>query len=414
MKRKMKSNKIKYLVILAVPVFVFLFLFVDMHVIISEVRKHLVSPKYINISTWRHLKYETCSGHFIGYGHEFAVLKNVILKPNSDKFYIPCGSKQPKYQFNYGIQGTHLNKWMTQIESTGQSNTEMHGRLGPKHGSEDKLVVAVLRYEYANLYHTFTDWYNVYILAKLLDEPIDNVAIILYDENVKGHLDETWVQLFRDVIEKRNISNTIFYSKMAWGILGYESPINFHATIALPLMSEFINFFLSRYGILDTKLLDCSKINITFIWRRDYVAHPLNPTGLISRKVKNEEELISHFQTSFPKASVKGVQLDQLTFQQQLNLIVNTDILISMHGAGLTHIFFLPDHAGVVEMFPLYWKKYTGASHFRAISRWKKLKYSAWQNLNPSNEFEKLNTYIPPVALESYVRPIYKEMCSNR
>ena len=378
--------------------------------IFSELQKNFYTVEYINVTDWKRLKYESCDGKFIGYGHQFALLKDVALIPNDDKFYMACQSL-PKYHFKYGKEGTHLNGWMENIdyiESMGQ------GKLvskGAKHKISETFSVAVLRYEYANFYHTVTDWYNVFILTKLLNEPIKDTSVILYDQNAKGHLDETWSTLFKNVIFRQDLSETTIYKKLAWNILGYESPINFHAALSLPYITDFHSFFIQQHGIHAAKSLNCSQIVITFIWRRDYVAHPGNPTGLISRKVKNEEELVSHLQKVFPKVLVKGIQLDQHSMRTQLEVITNTDILISMHGAGLSHILFLPHHAGVVELFPLYWKKYFGASHFKAMAKWRKLHYRAWQNLNPSNEFDKFYTYVPPSALESHVRPLYKQMC---
>ena len=413
--RKRKSLTLKkiLLVLLFMVAFIFIFSIVfekHWNGILSEFQKNFYAVGYINITDWKRLKYEGCNGHFIGYGHQFAVLKDVALIPNDDKFYMSC-PKLPKYHFKYGKEGTHLNGWMEKIESIDNMGQEKLVSKGAKHKVSDKLTVAVLRYEYANFYHTVTDWYNVFILTKLLNEPIHDIGVILYDQNAKGHLDETWTTLFKDVIFRQNLTATTFYKKLAWNILGYESPINFHATLSLPYLLDFHDFFIRQHGIQEAKSLDCSQLIITFIWRRDYVAHPGNPTGLISRKVKNDEELVSHLKKVFPKALVKEIQLDQHSMKEQLEVITNTDILISMHGAGLAHVLFLPHHAGVVEMFPIYWKKYFGASHFRAMAKWRKLQYSAWQNLNPSNEFDKFYTYVPPLALESHVRPIYKQMC---
>jgi len=37
-------------------------------------------------------------------------------------------------------------------------------------------------------------------------------------------------------------------------------------------------------------------------------------------------------------------------FRQQLRIIQDTDILIGIHGAGLTHLLFLPDWSSVFEL----------------------------------------------------------------
>lgn len=40
----------------------------------------------------------------------------------------------------------------------------------------------------------------------------------------------------------------------------------------------------------------------------------------------------------------------ELGFLDQLRITHNTDIFIGMHGAGLTHLLFLPDWAAVFEL----------------------------------------------------------------
>jgi len=37
-------------------------------------------------------------------------------------------------------------------------------------------------------------------------------------------------------------------------------------------------------------------------------------------------------------------------FKKQLEITRNSDIFIGIHGAGLTHLMFLPDWAAVFEM----------------------------------------------------------------
>jgi protein O-GlcNAc transferase len=48
----------------------------------------------------------------------------------------------------------------------------------------------------------------------------------------------------------------------------------------------------------------------------------------------------------------RSVDFSELTFPQQLQIIKNTDILIGVHGNGLTHSLFLPPNSKVIEIFP--------------------------------------------------------------
>ncbi|XP_053386242.1 uncharacterized protein LOC128550700 [Mercenaria mercenaria] len=364
----------------------------------------------MDVDSWIRQKYSHCDGHFTAYGQQFAELHDVIILPNDKSFYIPCKDIESlKYTFDFGKEGTHLNNWMEKIQPL--KKEEMPSM---ETSVKKKIMVAVQRYEYANLYHTMTDWYNVFLVTQLLHIDVDNIEVLLFDNSTKGHMDDTWNTLFGEAFKVPLLKKPVIVERLVWNILGYESPVNYHGLQNLPYVESFHNFFLRKHGITDLKNLHCDSLSIFFLWRRDYIAHPNNPGGEISRKIINEDKLIESVKKQFPKAKVFGDNLDHLTFQEQVKIIANTDVLISMHGAGLSHIFSLPSHASVLELFPLYWMKYPVMNHFEAMARWRGLKYSSWQNLNPSNEVAHWYTYVPPSVLVQHILDLYEQMCADR
>ncbi|KAK3581278.1 hypothetical protein CHS0354_033011 [Potamilus streckersoni] len=359
------------------------------------------------VSEWFQNSYNSCSGNFVGYNNEFALLKDVIVDPKMpETFYMQCdGEKMPDYRFEEGKEGTHLNKWIDDIHKLETSeflNVE----------TDNKFTIVVKRYEYANMYHTMTDWYNAFLMITFFNQTGRSTRIILMNEQTRSALDETWEILFDEVLSVRQLSKPVRFSKLVWNILGYESPLNFHGLASLPYIEEFHKFFLGRFDIKNTKPLQCKKLLILFIWRRNYVAHPDNPTGLVKRKIKNEEELVLTLREIYPDHDIQGIQLDAIPMKEQLQWITKTDVLIGMHGAGLSHILFLPPHAAVLELFPLYWTKYTH-HHFSAMSSWRGLKYASWQNLNPGNEYPDYSSYMPPSVLATEVKMLVNEMCPS-
>ena len=50
--------------------------------------------------------------------------------------------------------------------------------------------------------------------------------------------------------------------------------------------------------------------------------------------------------------SIRTIDLAALTFEEQLHIARNTDVLVGVHGAGLTHSLFLKPGAAVVEIMP--------------------------------------------------------------
>jgi len=93
--------------------------------------------------------------------------------------------------------------------------------------------------------------------------------------------------------------------------------------------------------------LDCSAISLLLISRRDYVTHPRNPHAVVRRKIANELQLEAALRMRNPHFRIRSAQLERLSMSQQLRLVASTDIVVAMHGAGLTHALFMPDRSTV-------------------------------------------------------------------
>jgi capsular polysaccharide biosynthesis protein len=133
--------------------------------------------------------------------------------------------------------------------------------------------------------------------------------------------------------------------------------------------------------------------------------------GVIKRKIENEQELINNMVKTFPGDKVTGVQLDSLPFEKQLHTIANTDILIGMHGAGMTMSIFLPSTSGVIELYPSYFS--TSNVHFMSIAKWKKIKYTRWQNKISGNEHKNYNTYVHPSVVIDLITKTKNGICNT-
>jgi hypothetical protein len=81
-----------------------------------------------------------------------------------------------------------------------------------------------------------------------------------------------------------------------------------------------------------------------------------------------------------------------------------------MHGAAMTHLVFLPAHAGVVELFEFGNLKHQ-AQWFVKLAHIFRLKHTYWNNLNPNNDFSEFRTYVPVLIVKEKINYIYKQMC---
>ena len=105
--------------------------------------------------------------------------------------------------------------------------------------------------------------------------------------------------------------------------------------------------------------------------------------------------------------------MDKYAMKMQLQFISDTDILIGMHGAGLTHTLFLPPRAGLIELYPKYWSK--SNRHFHDMAYWgRNLYYSAWSNTDPKRELADKYTVVEEKAVVKMVEEIYLKLCGKQ
>jgi hypothetical protein len=118
------------------------------------------------------------------------------------------------------------------------------------------------------------------------------------------------------------------------------------------MMEDFCNFVLTLYDNLQHDVPMMQRGKIVIIDRVPYIAHPRSQLAVDQGKrrvVSNMNELIHHLQPLPNVSSVSVVHLEELTFQQQLQVVREAHILIGNHGAGLTHMIFMSDGSHVVE-----------------------------------------------------------------
>ncbi|KAH9508190.1 hypothetical protein Btru_054964 [Bulinus truncatus] len=316
-------------------------------------------------------------------------------------FGLPC-TQLPRLSFE---SPDHLVQWKNALVCYKLNETDMF-KLDQVSG----LTLAIQRYEYVNLYHTMTDFYNAFVLMLIFGQSSSKVNILFIDAHPAGTLDVVWSTLFHSYIRAGRFQRPTVFSTLAWGMLGYFSPLNRHELTHVPYLKEFREFFLSKHNISSSHVVNCQKLNVVLIWRRDYVAHPRNKQGNVVRKFDNEEEMVDQVKKTLGESSdVTGIQLDSMSITSQLKAISKCDILIGMHGAGLSHILFLPASSGIIEFKPSY--SNPSLQHFEAMARWRQIPYSIWINSDPANEKPSYRTYIPRIVLHSEVQSMYNKIC---
>ena len=119
-------------------------------------------------------------------------------------------------------------------------------------------------------------------------------------------------------------------------------------------LQSFRTRVLAACGLPDTPKNQRDPMLITVILRKPYTRWRGDHPSSFERVLTNSQELITALQKSFPDAVVKALHMEELTICQQISYTHNADFLIGVHGAGLVHLWWLREHAVMMELEPFF------------------------------------------------------------
>ncbi|RWS31744.1 EGF domain-specific O-linked N-acetylglucosamine transferase-like protein [Leptotrombidium deliense] len=232
-----------------------------------------------------------------------------------------------------------------------------------------------------NMYHHFCDFVNLYLSQHLNGSfSLDN-NILLWDiYPYRSIFGQTWKAFTKNALlnlsqfrGKRVCFDDLVFPLLPRMIFGlyYNMPLipgclksgvfrafNRHVLHKLKIKQEFTP---DNYAAGDNAKL----VRITFITRDTQY-----------RRVLNEEQLINALRRKSKQLRVRKVNYNhQMPFEEQLQITQNSDILIGMHGAGLTHCLFQPDWASLFELYNC-----DDANCYKDLARLRGLQYITWSD----------------------------------
>jgi len=256
---------------------------------------------------------------------------------------------------------------------------------------EPTLFVTRERGEHVNCFHSMTDFINAFQTLYVSNLCVNTRTVIL-DAHPTGPYDMMWNILYSaggTLLRARDLAaeNKVIRFKSAYFVPpGYANPL-FHTksgevecSRGLELYDAFSIYFLKYANVTDTRGRKTSpKIKITLISRKPYTNYVEH--HYMGRRIENEDELVATMK-EFPDVDVQAVDYAKLSWPEQLAIDVDTDILVGMHGAGLTHMMFTPRSAAVVELTQ------EGGNHwklFKMLAALSGKNYTLWTNRHPEN-----------------------------
>lgn len=296
---------------------------------------------------------------------------------------IPLGKIQ-SYQYLTGpkfllTEWTNLTEDYENPKTLPRSTTEPSGRGKPR--AHDRNFVILLKREVdGNLWHCLNEFMAIMTTldvlrmtpdasaggtAMFLPEDVANTEIVILDE----HPDGLFFDLFRMFSGKPPLRLTEWVtSKKSRGADDTKAPLveNLiipYAGAANPLWTDWVRIpdDCGRNTMLQVfvqRIFDFHGIPRARLSQRPSAESRLNVTVILrkgSRKLMGlDSHLFAALQAKFSQvADVHLVDFAGMSFREQIEAARDTDVLVGMHGAGLTQAMFMEEGRGaVVEIQP--------------------------------------------------------------
>ncbi|KIW92028.1 uncharacterized protein Z519_03604 [Cladophialophora bantiana CBS 173.52] len=310
------------------------------------------------------------------------------------------------------------------IFSTAVSFATMQGAT-PSSTIQASPVTIVLKREdeYKNIWHALLEIFATFMTLDILRmahnpatkapfiQPSDfsNTQVLLLDHLPDGPYSELW-HLFaqKPILRLSDITSSfplepgnIIVPLAGGGNPFWQGDWNLLDCTDSPLLRAFSRRVLSYYQIHDPPKQPDDPLVITYIDRTT------------KRRLVDQARLLDALRLRHPTIQLNVVDFAQLPFAQQLAVDRSTDILVGVHGAGLTHGMFLPRGSALVEILPFGLKHkgflnmaaMLGHAHFSAESVDDRTQTSA------RGDWQADDVYIPQGAfLELVEQAIRKKM----
>lgn len=219
-----------------------------------------------------------------------------------------------------------------------------------------------------NTFHTMADFTNMFLVHLILEgNLIQQQQLVLFDKYSKGPYFDLIQKAFspsHPVLRHKDFNKKIVLFRRL--IFHLESPAALiHPEVAIPdpltcystgLFHEFRKHVLKAFQLWD---IDPPKIPTAVLLLRHRTQHKN-----VGRVLANEKEVIQVLGegTMF---NYQVIDSASLSFEQQLRIVRQANILIGVHGAGLMLILFAAEECVLLEIHPSYRQD----RHFRHATR---------------------------------------------
>lgn len=176
-------------------------------------------------------------------------------------------------------------------------------------------------------------------------DDVENTQVLILDDSIDGPYFDLWT-LFakKPILGLGDLPESISCQNIMLPLPGGSNPIwqgdwESHSCKNLDLLRAFVERVLDYYQV-ETSYERSGPLLVTFMNRAE------------TRRLIDVDGYLDEAKAKLAHVEIQSVDFATLPFKQQLQIIRETDILVGVHGAGLTHGMFLRPGSVMVEILP--------------------------------------------------------------
>tara|TARA_B100000482_G_scaffold191226_2_gene175942 strand:+ start:729 stop:1847 length:1119 start_codon:yes stop_codon:yes gene_type:complete len=271
-----------------------------------------------------------------------------------------------------------------------------HLSIQPRLWSKENSIENVIIFKKAIITSRYDDHNPFFQLSLLLNAWIShghigsNSTIMVFGEKIVQNIDILWERVFGGKIMYTSDLPKRFRVNEAWFIRSeYVGPMMQHLNDFQPCRKSkmIVDFFDHCCKAMSVIPVQSVLPIITFIRRKKYAVR--KRMRIITRILMNEEYIIDETQRLLSHYEVRGLYMEDLTQQLQIQKMRESRVVIGMHGAGMVNVAFMkPDVSNVIEIFPQNKRRYG----YRNLCQYLKINYMEFRKGRDTTDDNKIIT----------------------
>ncbi|TMW61784.1 hypothetical protein Poli38472_010847 [Pythium oligandrum] len=203
---------------------------------------------------------------------------------------------------------------------------------------------------------------NAWLMLKVVGWRPEKTQLVYFDDGFPSHIDALQKAVMSPnhpvIFGKDVLQGVVHFDRVMIAPFEMTGPMMRHLNDDEPcrrnkMISDFRAFALKTFNVSPVKA-DPSTCLVTIITRKPYDGR------IVQRKWLNEDEVLGNMTLEYAHPGVynhsvcrfQSVDFVHLSLVDQMRLMVESDVVIGMHGAGMVNVLWTRPETLVVEIFP--------------------------------------------------------------